>query len=114
MKKNSIYLFILLLLNFSTTVFAQQQDNSAKPRSVGLMASLQPDLAISLPIWVSKKVSVIPAVSVFTAQHVGTDLGFYLKGRYYMKTEKICPYVGIDAGTIINMPYNPHLSGYPV
>ncbi|MBK7213429.1 MAG: hypothetical protein IPH88_09095 [Bacteroidales bacterium] len=92
-------LAILLLLLTSGSLFAQQK------RNIGLSATIQGNqYGIMMPVWVSSKVAIVPVVELVSASKIGTDLGIGVSPRYYFKTDKLCPYLGVKLGTVLNFP----------
>jgi len=74
-------------------------------RTIGLSGSVQNgQYGIICPIWLGEKFVLAPAIDVKFAQSIGTDFGLELAPRYYLKTEKLSPYLGIRVGAIINKP----------
>lgn len=91
MKK--IFTFSFAAILFAYSLFGQEK------RSIGLSGSLQSNqLGISLPIWVTKNVVIAPVFQIASAQNIGTDFAIGIVPRYYFKTEKVSPYIGLKAG----------------
>jgi hypothetical protein len=95
--KNSYLLFCCLLI--SCVAFSQHKGK------IGLTGSLQgSQYGISVPIWVAQKVVLAPAVDFVYGESIGTDFSVGLESRFYLKTEKICPYYGVKIGAAFNIP----------
>jgi len=98
MKLKFNYLVLACLL-ISGVTFAQQKGK------IGLTGSvLGSQFGISVPIWVAQKVVIAPAFELKFGESIGTDFGIGLESRFYLKTDKICPYYGIKLGAAFNIP----------
>ncbi len=98
--KKTIICSIALFLTCSYT-FAQNK------RTIGLSANVQSNqLGISLPIWVNQKIVIEPFFGIQNVSKVGTDLSIGFSPKYYLKNEKIAPYLGLGLGLIRYIPSN--------
>lgn len=72
---------------------------------MGISGSLQANqFGILVPISLSEKFVLAPAFDLKYAEKVGTDFGIALAPRFYIKKEKVSPYLGFRLGTLINKP----------
>ena len=102
MKK--IIAFALLIMISTPNIFAEGK------RTVGLSASLQSSqFGISLPTWVSSNFVIAPGIHVASAQNIGTEIVFGLAPRYYFRTEKVAPYIGLNGGVAYFAPSKKNL-----
>lgn len=98
MKKIIIFTLVVVLFS-SNSLFSQTKGK------IGLSGSIQSSqMGISLPIWLGEKFVLAPAFDFVFAEKVGTDISIGLAPRFYLKNEKLAPYFGLKAGTIINIP----------
>ncbi len=100
--KRSIFVLSVLLLSFIyCNVFSQETET----RKIGITASLQnSQYAFSMPIWLSEKIVLAPVVEFKYAEKIGTDFGIGIIPKYYFKTGKVSPYLGLNAGGLFNNP----------
>lgn len=93
---------IVLIIGLINSSFAQEAEKS---RTLGLSATIQQgQFGLMLPIWFSKNFVLAPAFQFLYAEKVGMDFSAGLVPRYYFKTEKIAPYLGLIAGVAVNKP----------
>lgn len=89
----------LILILFSTMLYSQES------KQVGISGSIQDNqFGILVPIWFGEKFVVAPAFDLKFAEKIGTDFGIVLAPRFYLKKEKISPYLGLRVGALINKP----------
>ena len=97
MKKKILPLIFMML---SSLLYSQESK-----KNIGISGSLQDNqFGILVPIWVGEKFVVAPAFDLKYAEKVGTDFGIALATRFYLKKEKISPYLGLRIGALINKP----------
>jgi len=80
-----------------------------KPRAglVGLSASFQSAQAdILLPIWLSDRFSLAPAVGLTWAEDNGSDIRVGIAPRFFLTSTKVAPYIGGRVGVLIASPSN--------
>lgn len=89
----------LIFILFSSLLYSQES------KKIGISGSIQGNqYGISIPIWLGEKFVLAPAFDLKFAEKVGTDFGVALAPRYYLKKEKISPYLGLRIGVLINNP----------
>jgi len=89
----------LIFILFSSLLYSQES------KKIGISGSIQGNqYGISIPIWLGEKFVLAPAFDLKFAEKVGTDFGVALAPRYYLKKEKISPYLGLRIGVLINKP----------
>jgi hypothetical protein len=101
--KNKITLLTLLVLfvAFLNQSFAQESGEEESSRSFGFTATVQStQFDILVPVWISPKTVIGPAVSFVSVQDSGSDLGVGAFSKFYYHTEKIAPYFGLRAGAL--------------
>jgi hypothetical protein len=104
MNRTSLILVAFGLLCFAT---AYGQSESDSQRTVGISASIQgSQFDIQLPIWTSSRFSVSPAFGLVFVEDAGSDYRFGLVGRYYLKTQKVSPFLGGRIGVLLASPKN--------
>lgn len=102
--KTKKILVVITILSFalSGVVFAQEEANV---RTIGISASVQNNVyGINLPIWLSPKFVLAPSIGIDYAQSVGTDYTLGLMPKFYLKTEKLSPFVDFKIAAIFNSP----------
>ena len=95
MKSIKTLLLLPCLFLIHLTLFAQESDSR---HPVGITATVQEgQLGFLVPIWVTEQVSIAPALSVSVASSVGAEYGIGIVPRYYLRREKVSPFVGLRA-----------------
>lgn len=95
------YLFIAMSILVSTTFCFSQTDLPA--RSFGIGGTIQTsDYGVLLPIWVSEKMTLAPAIGVNVASKIATDFAIGVVPKFYFKTESLAPYFSLKAMALIN------------
>ena len=103
MKKATIIIILASLVNL--TCFSQNEKDDK--HKIGFSAALQStNLDIMLPLKISSKTRIIPAIMFTTAYRAGTDIGLGLMYLRYMNQEKLRPYWGIRGGVFFFNPKN--------
>ena len=98
MKKKSI--LIILALALITNYSYSQNDIK-----IGLSGSIQgSQFGIIMPIWLGEKIVIAPALEIKYVEAVGTDIGFGIAPRFYIKKNTVSPYLGLKVGAFMNMP----------
>ena len=103
MKKITLFTFFAILLLISNNNLLAQ-DSEDKP-SIGLSAVFQDSqFDIVLPVWISESVSIAPAVNFKYIKDAGTNYGFGILLKNYLKNTKVSPFVAGRAGILISSP----------
>ncbi|MFC5272109.1 hypothetical protein [Adhaeribacter terreus] len=90
---------------FSFNSFAQTSDSVAVRRTVGLSANVQnSELGITVPIFISQKFVLAPALGFTYAEGIATDISFGIMPKYYFETGRFAPYSALRIGAIMNKP----------
>jgi hypothetical protein len=101
-EKIAVLLVTIVFVAFSTRVVAQDE---TKTRTVGISASLQNNIyGINLPIWLHPKFVLAPSIGINYAQNIGTDYTIGLMPKFYLKTEKLSPFIDFKIAAIFNSP----------
>lgn len=102
MKSLKTLLLLTGLFLIHLTLSAQESE----PRhSVGIAATVQDgQLGFLLPIWVTEQFSIAPALSMSIASSVGAEYGIGIVPRYYLKREKVSPFVGLRVAALLLRP----------
>jgi len=88
---------------FSFSCLSAQKANDRYP--VGISATVQNgQFGFLVPIWLNDQISIAPSLSVSVASGVGTEYGIGLVPRYYLRREKVSPFVGIRAAALLSRP----------
>lgn len=91
---------ILFFLIITTLIIAQPQRGK-----VGVSAEIQTQqMDFLLPIFVNDQVSLSPAVGVANISDKYTDISLGLLMRYHLFIEKVTPFIGFRAGTLLYIP----------
>lgn len=102
MKTSFLMQTMLIILLLTGTLYSQETQNH---RKFGLSASLQTDqMDIAVPIWIGDKTILAPALSILHVEDVGTDLGIGIVPKFYLRMNKVSPYVVLRAGTLFFLP----------
>jgi len=97
------FLFLFFLLTMSLN--AQNQNDNQSERSIGITANIQGEqLGFLIPIWVSSKIVLAPALDIQISQNIASDIGLGLLSKFYFKTTALSPYVGARLGAFIYYP----------
>ncbi|HUI29660.1 MAG TPA: hypothetical protein VLX91_05550 [Candidatus Acidoferrales bacterium] len=103
MKKYYLF-FCTIALQCILAVSTFAQDSSSTP-TYGLTASFQSSqLDILVPIWVSKMVSLAPAVGLAWEDGTGADLHIGIVPRFYLTKKKVSPYLGLQIAMLKIIP----------
>jgi len=87
------------MIILATTVFSQDKTK------IGLSGSIQENqFGILIPFCIEEKFVLAPAFNVVYAEKVGSEFSIGLVPKYYIKKDKISPYLGLKLGAIINIP----------
>ena len=88
------------------TIFTFQIDaQESYKRRIGISATIQESqFGFLMPIWVSQKFSIAPAIDFKYAEKIGTDYTLGVIPKFYINTEKIAPYFNLKIGAMINNP----------
>lgn len=98
MRKIIVGLMLMIL-------FSLLAQNPEKTFRKGLRVNLQSEqLDITLPYFLEYDVEFAPSLSVIHAGKIGTDLGFGLSLRKYLKTTKVSPFIGVRGGLLWYIP----------
>lgn len=100
MKLNKM---ILLLIFFTSIVFVKAEE--PKRSGYGMAASVgaaQYDLL--LPIWISQKTTLAPFVRAIFIENMGSEIGFGLEGKFYLKMNKLAPFISSKVGILGTIP----------
>ena len=95
----------------STSAFSQATASETEPanRTIGLSANVQTsEFGINVPIFLSQRFSLAPAIGLRYSEGAGTDFAFAVVPKLYYSTNKFAPYSTLRLGALIN---NPALSG---
>ncbi len=95
-----------LLLVFSMVAFANSLDAQVVNKGkVGLSATIQESqFGIMVPVFLSERFMLAPAIDFQTAQSQGTDFSIGLIPRFYLKTTDLRPYLGARLGILMFFP----------
>ena len=108
MKTKLVTLLALFCTVFSFNSFAQNSENSdeaAVRRTVGLSANIQnSEAGITVPIFLSQQFVLAPAVGIFYAEGVATDISLGIMPKYYFESGRFAPYAALRFGAILNKP----------
>jgi hypothetical protein len=92
-------LTVLLFICLISSAYSQTE------KKIGLSGSIQGDqLGILVPIWLGEKFVLAPAFQINYAETIGTDIGIGVVPRFYIKKEKLAPYIGFKIGVMMNKP----------
>jgi hypothetical protein len=95
----TLQLFVMIIF-ISSSFFAQPQRGK-----VGVSAEIQTQqMDFLLPIFVNDQVSLSPAIGVVNISDKYTDLSLGLLIRYHLFIEKVTPFIGFRAGTLLYIP----------
>ena len=95
MKKHYFTLFIILFL--LSVIQCKSQDTSH--RIAGFSATIQnAQYGIMIPIWISKNISVAPALDFQWGDDIGTDYAVGIVPKFYVSTKRLAPYICIKGG----------------
>lgn len=95
----TLQLLIMIIL-ISSSFFAQPQRGK-----VGVSAEIQTkQMDFLLPIFVNDQVSLSPAVGLVSISDKYTDISLGLLIRYHLFIEKVTPFIGFRAGTLLFLP----------
>ncbi len=99
MKNLQALLLLTGLLLTHPTLSAQE---SASQHPVGITATVQDgQLGFLVPIWVTDQFSIAPALSMSIASSIGGEYGIGIVPRYYLRREKVSPFVGLRAAALL-------------
>ena len=104
--KSKLFTFCALFSTvFSFNSFAQTTDSVAVRRTVGLSANIQnSEAGITVPIFFSQRFVLAPALGVFYAEGIATDISIGIMPKYYFNTGRFAPYSALRLGAVINQP----------
>ncbi len=92
----------ILLAGLTNNVLGQEV---SKKRTVGISASLQSNVyGMNIPIWISQKFVIAPALGINYAGKVGTDYTIGVTPKIYFNTNKLAPFVTFRLAAIFNKP----------
>lgn len=99
-------LILTLLLVASQNLVSLAQEET--PRTIGLSAVVQTShFDVMLPLWISPRTLLAPAISALVVSSAGTDLGFALVPRFYTHLpEGLTPYFSLRLGSIFGLSRN--------
>ena len=98
MKSKILSTFLTILL-FSNSMFSQSRE------VFGISGSIQSSqLGLLFPIRVKENFILAPSIDLKIAENIGSDLSIGLAPRFLLRTEKLCPYIGLKFGALINVP----------
>ena len=101
--KSTKVLLLSSIFFFSFSYLEAQE--AAEKHPVGISATVQNgQFGFLVPIWLSDQISIAPSLSVSSASGVGTEYGIGLVPRYYIRREKVSPFVGIRAAALFSRP----------
>lgn len=102
MKSIKTLLLLTGLFLIHLTLSAQESDSR---HPVGIAATVQDgQLGFLVPIWVTEQFSIAPALSINIASSVGAEYGIGIVPRYYLRREKVSPFVGFRAVALLLRP----------
>lgn len=91
---------ILFCLIISTMIIAQPQSGK-----VGVSAEIQTQqMDFLLPVFVNDHISLSPAFGIANISDKYTDISVGLLMRYHLFVEKVTPFIGLRAGTLLFVP----------
>lgn len=109
MKRISYLVLVFSLVAISNCLEAQVIQKG----KVGLSATIQEgQFGIMLPVFLSERFMLAPALDFQTAQSQGTDLSIGLIPRFYLKTTDLRPYLGARVGVLVFFPDDGNGSTY--
>jgi len=101
MKRITFLVLVFLAFAFANSVNAQMVHKG----KVGLSATVQESqFGIMVPVFLSERFVLAPALDFQTAQSQGTDLSIGLIPRFYLKTTELRPYLGARLGVLMFFP----------
>ncbi|MFQ5677139.1 MAG: hypothetical protein ACE5G1_14700, partial [bacterium] len=59
---------------------------------------------ILVPLWLGDMIVVAPGFSAMYTENVSTTIGLLVAPRYYLRMERIAPYISGQLGVQLNMP----------
>lgn len=100
----SIKTLLLLTGLFLIHLTLSAQDSESR-HPVGIAATVQDgQLGFLVPIWVTEQFSIAPALSINIASSVGSEYGIGIVPRYYLRRERVSPFVGFRAVALLLRP----------
>jgi hypothetical protein len=103
MKTHILILGLVIVLAFTNKLNAQEDQK----RQIGISATIQNDqLGFLLPIWITDKITISPAINFSYAEKVGTDYSLGIVPKFYLRTGKVSPFVDLRVGALFNNPSN--------
>ena len=98
----TMLLIFAALLSSAPTVSGQ---DVVQPGKIGLSAAIQSEqLDVLVPVWLSERFALVPAVGITHVSDAATDFGFGLGFRYALQTGKARPYIGARVGMLMLKP----------
>lgn len=103
MRKGLIIFFLFGFMIPTNKLIAQDQET--QNRKIGISAAiLDNQVGLLLPIWITNKISIAPAISFSYAQKIGSDYSIGIVPKFYLNTKKIAPFIDFRVGSLINAP----------
>ena len=103
--KPLLFTIAALISNLGGMIEQAVAQEQAAQRTLGLSASIQAgQLDVILPIWAGDRVVIAPAFNFAYVEDGGIDLGVGVVPRFYLRMDKIAPYVSARGGAFFNLP----------
>jgi hypothetical protein len=97
--------FAVIIISLFGPVEQTVSQEKAVERTWGLSALIQGgQLDIILPIWAGNKAVIAPAFNVVYVEDAGVDLGIGIAPRFYLRMDKVAPYISGRVGAFFNLP----------
>jgi len=101
MKRIKLLVIVFIACLVGNGIYSQDVHKG----KVGLTATVQDNqFGVMLPVFLSEKFSLAPAVDFKMAQGLGTDLSVGIIPRFYLKTGDMMPYLGLKFGALFYFP----------
>lgn len=102
MKSTKRLLLLLSLFILQGKLAAQEHKSK---HSIGIAATVQDgQFGFLIPIWVDKQFSIAPSLNINVASGVGSEYGIGIVPRYYLRRDKVAPFIGARAAALLFRP----------
>lgn len=98
-------LFTVLIITIFIISLGLTKAQNNFEQKIGIGASLQTtQYDIIIPIRLDKIFYLSPAISIKASEDIGNDILVGFATRFYLKDDKVSPYLGVKVGALINSP----------
>lgn len=96
---------LLLSSIFILSISCISAQEATEKHPIGISATVQNgQFGFLVPIWLSDQISIAPSLSISSASGVGTEYGIGIVPRYYLRREKVSPFIGVRAAALFSRP----------